>query len=43
MVSSYSSVKFAKKGKLIAARDYLNVKIWDIANTKKPLMTIPVQ
>jgi len=43
MVASYSSVKFAKKGKLVAARDYLNVKVWDVCNTSKPLMTIPLQ
>jgi serine/threonine-protein phosphatase 2A regulatory subunit B len=32
-----------KKGKYVAARDYLNVKIWDVCNPAKPLMTVPVQ
>lgn len=40
LISSYSSAQFLKKGKYVAARDYLNVKIWDICNTSKPLMTI---
>jgi len=43
MVSTYSSVQFMKQGKYIAARDYLNVKVWDVCNSSKPLMTIPVQ
>jgi hypothetical protein len=43
MISAYSSATFFKKGKYLAARDYLNVKIWDVANTSRPLMTIPVQ
>ena len=43
LVSAYSSAQFLKQGKYIAARDYLNVKIWDVCNSNKPLLTIPVQ
>lgn len=43
IVCSYSSSQFIKSGKYVAARDYLNVRIWDITNATKPLMTIPVQ
>ena len=43
LISSYSSAQFIKKGKYVAARDYLNVKIWDICNASKPLMTISLQ
>ncbi len=43
LVSSYSSVQFMRQGKYVAARDYLNVRIWDVCNANKPLMTIPVQ
>jgi hypothetical protein len=43
MVNSYSSLAFMKGGKYIAARDYLNVKIWDVANATKPVSTICLQ
>ena len=43
MVSSYSSAQLIKKGKYIVARDYLTVKVWDVANTSKPLTTITLQ
>lgn len=43
LISSYSSAQFIKKGKYVAARDYLNVKIWDVCNASKPLMTICLQ
>lgn len=43
MVTSYSAVSFIKGGKYIAARDYLNVKIWDVANPSKPVSTICLQ
>jgi serine/threonine-protein phosphatase 2A regulatory subunit B len=43
MVSSYSNAKFIKNGKYIIARDFLTVKLWDIANTSKPLSTITLQ
>lgn len=43
LISSYSSAQFIKKGKYVAARDYLNVKIWDVCNTSKPLMTVTLQ
>jgi|694.fasta_scaffold135786_1 hypothetical protein len=43
MVSAYSSVEFLKGGKYLAARDFLTVKLWDTANTKKPLFQVSVQ
>lgn len=43
LVSSYSSAQFFKKGKYIAARDYLTVKVWDVCNASKPLTTITLQ
>lgn len=43
LVSSYSSAQFLKKGKYIAARDYLTVKVWDVCNASKPLTTITLQ
>jgi serine/threonine-protein phosphatase 2A regulatory subunit B len=43
LIENYSSVEFLKNGKYIAARDYLSVKVWDLANTKKPLMNVSLQ
>ena len=43
LVQNYSSVEFLKNGKYLAARDYLTVKVWDLANTKKPILNIGLQ
>lgn len=43
LIENYSSVEFLKNGKYLAARDYLTVKVWDLANTKKPLLNIGLQ
>ena len=43
MISSYSSIVFLNQGKYIACRDYLTLKIWDVAKTDLPLVTIPIQ
>lgn len=43
MISNVSSVAYTTNGKYIISRDYLTVKIWDIANTKKPLQCVVLQ
>ncbi len=43
LVSSYSSAQIIKKGKYVAARDYLTVKVWDVCNASKPLVTVNLQ
>lgn len=43
MISNYSSVEFIKGGKYIAARDFLSVKIWDVCQSKKPLLEVTLQ
>lgn len=43
MISSYSSIDYLKGGKFIISRDFLTVKVWDVCNTKKPVMTVTVQ
>jgi len=40
LLSSYSDVKFAKKGSHIVTRDCLTVKLWDVAAPKKPIFTV---
>lgn len=43
MISSYSSLVFLNNNKQIAARDYLSVKVWDLAKSDKPIMSLPIQ
>ncbi|CUM63792.1 uncharacterized protein PRCAT00001376001 [Priceomyces carsonii] len=42
ITSSISDVKFSHDGRYIASRDYMTVKIWDLAMELKPLKTINV-
>lgn len=42
MLRSVSDVKFSPCGRKIVSRDYMCVKIWDMAMEKKPLDVIPV-
>ena len=42
LLSGYSSADFTKQGRYLVSRDYLTVKIWDICNTKKPVLNIPL-
>ncbi|CCE72750.1 Piso0_000344 [Millerozyma farinosa CBS 7064] len=42
ITSSISDVKFSYDGKYIVSRDYMTVKIWDLAMESKPLKTINV-
>lgn len=43
MISSYSSLAFINSSRYIATRDYLTVKVWDIAKNDKPVHTVVVQ
>ncbi|EMR11638.1 protein phosphatase PP2A regulatory subunit B [Pneumocystis murina B123] len=40
IISSISNVKFSHDGKFILSRDYLTLKIWDIAMEKHPIKVI---
>ncbi len=42
MLRSISDVKFSQGGRFIVARDYMNIKVWDVAMEKRPLDIIPV-
>jgi serine/threonine-protein phosphatase 2A regulatory subunit B len=42
ILASLSDAKFSQDGTYIVARDFLNIKIWDIRQTDKPVQTIPV-
>lgn len=42
IISSISDVKFAQDGRYIVSRDYLTLKVWDIAMEKRPVRTINI-
>lgn len=42
ITSSISDVKFSQDGRYIVSRDYMTVKIWDLAMELKPVKTINV-
>ena len=43
ILASISSCEFNPDENHIIGRDYLNIKIWDVRNSKAPLLTIPLQ
>ncbi|CAK9435471.1 uncharacterized protein LODBEIA_P01980 [Lodderomyces beijingensis] len=43
ITSSISDVEFSQDGRYIASRDYMTVKIWDLAMESQPVKTINVQ
>lgn len=42
IVAAHSDIDFSKNGTLLATRDYLTVKIWDLAMPRAPLTVLPV-
>lgn len=40
IVTSISDACFSRNGKYIFSRDFLTVKIWDVAMTNKPVTTV---
>lgn len=42
IIVSICDATFSQNGKYIFARDFCTVKVWDIANTSKPLANIPI-
>ncbi len=42
ITSSISDVRFSSNGKYIVSRDYMTVKIWDVAMEREPIQTINV-
>jgi len=42
IISSISDVRFSHDGRYILSRDYLTVKIWDVAMERSPMKTIPI-
>ncbi|KAJ3033965.1 protein phosphatase 2A regulatory subunit cdc55 [Rhizophlyctis rosea] len=42
IISSISDLKFSRDGRYILSRDYLTLKIWDLAMENKPVQTINI-
>eukprot|EP00768_Dysnectes_brevis_P003548 gnl/Dysnectes_brevis/2527_a3036_1661.p1 GENE.gnl/Dysnectes_brevis/2527_a3036_1661~~gnl/Dysnectes_brevis/2527_a3036_1661.p1 ORF type:complete len:461 (+),score=101.21 gnl/Dysnectes_brevis/2527_a3036_1661:36-1418(+) len=42
LLTGVSDLQFSQDGKLLVTRDYMNITIWDVAHTKRPLQVIPV-
>lgn len=42
ITSSISDIKYTPNGKYIVARDFMTVKIWDVAMEREPVEVIPV-
>jgi serine/threonine-protein phosphatase 2A regulatory subunit B len=42
IVTSISDACFSRNGKYIFSRDFLTVKVWDLAMTNKPVTTVQV-
>ncbi|KAK9461618.1 WD40-repeat-containing domain protein [Lipomyces oligophaga] len=42
IISSISDVRFSSDGRYIVSRDYLTVKIWDVAMERQPIKTINI-
>ena len=43
IIGTISDVKFSHDGRYLLSRDYLTVKVWDLAMENKPVMSFPVQ
>lgn len=42
IISSISDVRFSHDGRYMLSRDYLTVKIWDVAMERQPVKVIPI-
>jgi len=42
IISTITDIKFSHDGKYIAARDYMTIKYWDIANEKGPVRVVRI-
>lgn len=42
IIGCISDLKFSESGRYLLARDYLNLKIWDLQMESKPVETYPI-
>jgi serine/threonine-protein phosphatase 2A regulatory subunit B len=42
IIASISDIRFSRDGRYILSRDYMNLKLWDMAMESKPVVTLAV-
>lgn len=42
IIASISDIRFSRDGRYILSRDYMNLKLWDLAMEARPIVTLPV-
>ncbi len=42
IIASISDIRFSRDGRYILSRDYMNLKLWDLAMENKPVVTLAV-
>eukprot|EP00878_Enallax_costatus_P006015 GHUV01006309.1.p1 GENE.GHUV01006309.1~~GHUV01006309.1.p1 ORF type:complete len:482 (+),score=120.64 GHUV01006309.1:2008-3453(+) len=42
IIASISDIRFSRDGRYIMSRDYMNLKLWDLAMENRPLVTLQV-
>ncbi|KAK4535773.1 hypothetical protein CDCA_CDCA06G1798 [Cyanidium caldarium] len=42
IIASTSDLAFAHSGRYVLARDYMSLRVWDLAMNRQPLLTVPV-
>lgn len=42
IIASISDIRFSRDGRYILSRDYMNLKLWDMAMENKPVVTLAV-
>jgi len=42
IISSISDARFTADGRYIISRDYLTLKVWDVAMESKPILSVPI-
>lgn len=42
IIASISDISFSRDGRYVLSRDYMNLKLWDMAMEARPVVTLPV-
>lgn len=42
IIASISDIRFSRDGRYVMSRDYMNLKLWDLAMENRPVVTLQV-
>jgi serine/threonine-protein phosphatase 2A regulatory subunit B len=42
IIASISDISFSRDGRYVLSRDYMNLKLWDLAMEARPVVTLAV-